>query len=214
MKQGDVRLYFFGDSICLGQFVSPHQTWTVRISKEVSFDGICSVTTQIAAVNGDTSRDALGRLSFSVTNHSPDIVWVQFGLNDANYWETDRGMARVSPQSFVANLNEIIDKLLLCGTQRVLVATNHKISKIPLHMSTKQYIENAHSYNRLIRDVVAKYARDVRVRLVDIEKLIEDQICDSARILLDDGVHLNNFGHELYFKQVIPILRSVILEIS
>jgi lysophospholipase L1-like esterase len=213
INKKNISLYFFGDSICVGQFVSVHETWTVEISREIASQVSNLVTTQISAINGETSRDALNRLSHSITNHHPDIVWVQFGLNDANFWESDHGLARTSPQSFAANLAEIIDKILVCGSRRVLVATNHRVTKIPLYLLNNQYINNAKLYNQIIRNIVATYVDDARVSLVDIELLFEKYDLDAREILLDDGVHLNRLGHQLYFEQVFPIIKSSVLEL-
>lgn len=213
INKKNISLYFFGDSICVGQFVSVHETWTVEISREIASQVSNLVTTQISAINGETSRDALGRLSYSIINHRPDIVWVQFGLNDANFWESDHGLARTSPQSFTANLREIISKILLGGSHRVFVATNHLVAKIPVHLHGEQYINNAKLYNHLVRNVVATYVADTRVRLVDIELLFEKHDLDAREILLDDGVHLNRLGHQLYFEQVFPIIKSSVLDL-
>jgi len=79
-----IKLYFFGDSICFGQYVSTHKTWTTRISKFVS--ELCEtrnfeILTQVAAVNGETTRGALMRLEHDVLAHAPrhrlGAVWAQ-----------------------------------------------------------------------------------------------------------------------------------------
>ena len=52
----------------------------------------------------------LERYPRDVQEAQPDLLTIQFGLNDCNCWETDRGVPRVSEAAFVANLIEMIDR--------------------------------------------------------------------------------------------------------
>ena len=106
-----IKIFFFGDSICFGQYTSPHESWVTQISEklnEVASERQFKILIQNPSVNGNTTRQALERMPYDVQSHEPEILIVQFGMNDCNYWETDRGMQRVNPQSFEANINEII----------------------------------------------------------------------------------------------------------
>ena len=60
-------------------------------------------------INGDTTRLGLLRIN-DVYNFKPDIVIMQFGYNDCNYWVTDSGFPRVNIDSFKFNIIELIDK--------------------------------------------------------------------------------------------------------
>jgi lysophospholipase L1-like esterase len=204
-------LYFFGDSICFGQYISTHQVWTTRVS--ASLEGTPSfqdVLTQVTAVNGETSREALGRLQHCVTSHQPSVVWIQFGLNDSNYWKSDNGLPRVSPASFRANLAEMTDRCLATGTERVVLATNHVVTKRLAHdPKNDRYAENAQKYNNEIRAVAATFENH-RVLLVDIERRVAESLGDPASILLADGVHLNLYGHKTYHALALPAVQSAL----
>ena len=211
-----ISLYFFGDSICFGQFISPHEIWTTSVSKAISEKLVGSkfeVVTQVTAVNGEITREALSRLQHCVTSHAPEIVWVQFGLNDANYWETDQGLPRTAPESFRANMKEIIERILACRSKKVLVATNHVVTKTPAHLNSDEYQTNARKYNLAIRDLVSEFNNLNRVELVDIEMLLGHQITEPKSILLEDGVHLNRLGHQLYFATVFPMIDNAISQL-
>ena len=113
-------LYFFGDSIFFGQGVSPHKTWVTRLSQRVSdaFAGVCELVVQNPSVNGNTTRLALERMAYDVQAHRPDVLVVQFGMNDCNVWQTDSGRPRVSSAAFAANLAEIIERGRKFGDKR------------------------------------------------------------------------------------------------
>ena len=51
---------------------------------------------------------------------------LQFGLNDCNCWETDRGLPRVSEEAFRANLIEMIERARLFGARSIVLSTNHR----------------------------------------------------------------------------------------
>src|SRR5579863_6684640 len=107
------RIIFFGDSIFVGQGVSPNQTFVTRLAADgetVYGTGVDAPAVYNCSVNGQTSRQALERIGFDVQSRGVDLMVLQLGLNDCNYWVTDRGLPRVSERGFVANLREIIDR--------------------------------------------------------------------------------------------------------
>src|SRR6185437_14172947 len=105
MSGKSVRVTFFGDSICVGQGVSIYRGWVTRLAEEL--DTHCNVRAKLivtnASVNGRTTRQALEDMPYNVQGHGVDLIVIQFGLNDCNYWLTDRGNPRVSLEAFKAN---------------------------------------------------------------------------------------------------------------
>lgn len=80
---------------------------------------------QNPSINGNTTRMALERMPYDIQSRNVDILVVGFGMNDCNYWETDRGLPRVSPQAFKANMNEIVKRAYASGIKKVVLHTNH-----------------------------------------------------------------------------------------
>ena len=208
-------LYFFGDSICFGQYVSTDKVWTTNISRYLSESHEYSdVLTQVTAVNGETSREALARLSHCVTSHVPDLVWIQFGLNDSNYWKTDFGAPRVSIASYSANTEEMIERCLLSGSKKIMIATNHQVTKTLDHEPlSRKYIDNAQRYNEAIRELFSS-SNSSRLELVDMEIGMKSKFDDPSEYLLTDGVHLNQVGHAAYFELAIPVVSAALNTIA
>lgn len=205
------RIIFFGDSICIGQGVSPNKTWVTRLAAEA--EQVCGADADAPAVyncsvNGHTSRQALERIGFDVQSHGVDLMVLQFGLNDCNYWVTDRGLPRVGEQGFAANLREIIDRALWFGARRVLLHTNHPARKVlDKHpFFTTSYVDSNRRYNELIREVSS--AAPSETHLVDIEaewdRRIKEGHATLDQLLLRDGIHLSAKGHQLYHEIVLP----------
>ncbi len=205
----ELRFAFFGDSICVGQGVSPHKTWAARLSLQVEAElakagrRVCVLN---PSINGDTTRRALERIAFDIQAAGVDAILVQFGLNDANRWESDRGLPRVSEAAFAANLEEIVARARACGAGPVLLNTNHPTTRdqqtYPHFPAT--YEDGNRRYNQIIRDVAA---RDGKIVLTDIEAAFLERIrmgAPLASLLLADGLHLSEAGHDIYLELLAP----------
>jgi acyl-CoA thioesterase-1 len=203
----NVKFYLFGDSICFGQLVSHHLTWISSLSSRISeiLGSESGVLIQNASINGNTTRQALERMSYDVTSHQPDVLLVQFGMNDCNFWQTDFGAPRVSQRSFESNLHEIIDRADAAGVKHIFLATNHPSTKGEFpHLVGLTHAESNKKYNAIIRKLACSLI-DVKksLTLIDNEKFWMSRIESQSGVRLDDlllpdGIHLSEAGHRLY----------------
>lgn len=214
------KVIFFGDSICYGQGVSLFRGWVPRIASRLE-DNVRRYNFQIlvtnASVNGNTTRLALERMPYEIQATSPDILIVQFGMNDCNYWETDHGIPRVSPKAFAANLEEIITRAFNFEVKHVILNTNHPTLRNQTIMAGSHitYQESNESYNRLIRLVAGLFAD--RVILNDIEVAVQNAVNAGQSLeslLQPDSLHLSEKGHDLYFDVSYPIVWNKILQLA
>lgn len=201
-----LKVVVFGDSICVGQFVSPHLTWVTRIAQKLDEEFGDDVWVNNASHSGDTTRLALERMAYDVLNHGLDVLLIQFGLNDCNYWVSDRGHPRVAPAAFQENLREMIARARGCGAREIVLVTNHPTLRTETfeHIALV-YQECNEQYNRLIRRVAEQEA----VALIDIETAWQSRLAsggDLHSLLLADRVHLARAGHDLYLSLVYPPL--------
>ncbi|MPY73453.1 MAG: hypothetical protein GEU87_04280 [Alphaproteobacteria bacterium] len=203
---GPLRMTFFGDSICVGQGVSIYNGWVTRVAgrlERIAEDRNREIVVTNASVNGNTTRQALERMPYDVQSHGVDVLIVQFGMNDCNYWQTDRGLPRVSPAGFAANLAEIIDRGRAFGANWIFLHNNHPTTRDRelFPGAPKTYEESNREYNAIVRRVAAEAADDVV--FIDIEASFKDIAGDDrerlASLLLADGLHLSRKGHDVYF---------------
>jgi acyl-CoA thioesterase-1 len=212
-----VRVVFFGDSICVGQGVSLHKGWVTRLAarvEDIARDKNREIVVINASVNGNTTRQALERMPYEVQSPGVDYLLVQFGLNDCNHWQTDRGLPRVSLRAFEANLEEILERAFRFGARWAILNTNHPTvrTKTPLPGSSLTYEDSNRAYNEAIRAVAARWAE--RVYLNDIESHIRMLAARGEirieELLQPDGLHLSVRGHEVYFSMVSPLLERLL----
>jgi len=201
------KLYLFGDSICSGQGVSIHKGWVTLLSERLYNRAVITN----ASISGRTSRQALEDMPYQIQEQHPDILIIQFGMNDCNYWKSDRGLPRVSPKSFEANLNEMIKRSLAFKVKRTFLNTNHctKLTTCKIPNTTITYEKSNNLYNNIIRNV----SKNNDVILNDVEKAFFDSKEDLKNLLLPDLLHPNEQGHELYFNCIYPALTKEIEKI-
>ena len=223
-EDDEMRFVFFGDSICFGQCISPHLTWVSRISAELHREaGKRDITIINSSVNGNTTRLALERVDNDLQRQRPDVVVVQFGLNDCNCWMSDDGHPRVSPRAYAANLHEIITRSRLFGASTILLLTNH-LTQPNGPVELKQAAQAKGTYRSRIRDyneIMRQVGESSGNTVIDIEKAwIEgpEKVERGESMLAPDGLHLSLEGHDFYFEVVKPIClnaaRRVLLELQ
>lgn len=171
-----MRVACLGDSITFGQHLAERDAWPSVLA------GLSGWETIGRGVCGDTTRLALERLHRDALSLAPDVLVVQFGLNDCNRWDTDHGLPRVSVEAFEANLAEIVAKARAAQVQTVCLVT--------LTPSTRQSLDRPHRYSAAVRKVAYR-----RALLFDAAEAIRHEH-------LLDGVHLNQAGHAAFAKGV------------
>ena len=85
----ETRIFFFGDSICVGQYVSLHKGWVTQLSAAFADFGEARghrISVTNASASGRITREALERMPYEIQSQHPDIVIIQFGMNDCNHW--------------------------------------------------------------------------------------------------------------------------------
>ncbi|QRN03384.1 hypothetical protein GH742_05615 [Legionella sp. MW5194] len=209
-----MNIYFFGDSICFGQFVSPTNIWINLLTSKLE-EQFNNVIVQNPSVNGRTTRQALEDMSFQIQSNPVDILYIQFGMNDCNHWVTDNGCPRVSIAAFKANLLEIIDRAIQSEIKSILLGTNHPTPKTAKYKNLSfSYQTKNEEYNEIIRDV----AREKNIILVDHEifwrTYFTDLNHDFSKLILPDGIHLSIQGHVAYFNHILPIFTQELIKFT
>jgi len=151
-------------------------------------------------------------MPYHIQSHPPTVLFIQFGLNDGNYWETDSGVPRVSPMSFEANLVEIADRALNAGVRSLVINTNHPTTRTdPFPHSPSRSLESSNrAYNELARKVAARFGEEVVLN--DVEGAFAASKYDLNVLLHPDGLHLSAEGHAVYFDLCAPVVAQRILD--
>jgi lysophospholipase L1-like esterase len=200
--------------------VSIHRGWVTRTSSRLSELGKKygrAIVVTNASQNGRTTRQALENMAYEVQSPGADILIVQFGMNDCNFWESDRGIPRVSKKVFWANLHEIIDRALAFGVQKIFLNSNHPTGRNDeiLPYTDLTYQQSNEQYNAIIRKVASE--RSDIVTLNEIETIFKNRIKNDQQNINEflmpkpDLLHLSEKGHDLYFDIVYPKVEAAVI---
>lgn len=166
---------------------------THGISSEVINSGVGSSHSGRLADNDFAKvRHGMDRFETDVLAHSPDVVIIGFGTNDA-YIDGDdpNGPSRISLVQYRDNLSYMVSELKKRGAFVVLVAPS------PFAFPEERMYQDRRLY-RYVK-MVRRLAKKHRVGLSDNYRLFQDygKHHGGYASLMPDGVHPNDEGHEL-----------------
>lgn len=207
-----ISLIHMGDSITFGQYLDSSLRWTTIVSncnRKVFAGFDLEIVTRTHGVSGETTRMGLERFPRDVQECRPDIMTLQFGLNDCNCWDTDQGHPRVSEAAFEANLLEMIARARIFGAKEIILSTNHRTLRRDVLVSGEIYEDANARYCEIVRDV----ARQAEVTLCDIQMAFGDYSDEQlGRMLLPepDLLHLSEEGNRVYADAIYPFIQQSI----
>lgn len=209
-----INVVYVGDSITYGQYVDPKLRWTSLITDRLN-QTYLDTPVHIFSVNrsnpGDTSRMALERFPADVQRANPDVVFIDFGMNDCNCWSTDHGLPRVSEAGFRANLIEMITRSYHFGAKQVILVTKTRSLKNKVMLSGEKYESANARYCEIIREVAA----ETDVIFYDIRKRFDPLSFDELEKFLlpfPDHIHLSLEGHRFYADLIWQTIDKAIRE--
>lgn len=178
----------FGDSITEGYGVS--EGWPEKLVKELKKKYPKS---DIELINkgrsGDTAEDGLYRLDSDVIELNPDLVTVNFGINDA--------MSAVPLSNFENYFSEIISQIKN-KTSADIIALSSEILED----------EEADKLVRKYYDKISKVCKDQKVIFVDIHRHWHQKIREGVELsslLIPELDHPNEDGYRLFAKILMEV---------
>jgi lysophospholipase L1-like esterase len=168
-----------------------------------------------AGVPGNNTTQAMARLETDVLSHKPDVVIIQFGINDGmvDVWKDPPATAaRVSKEDFENNLHGFVSRIRAAGGEVLFMTPNplrwvkflrEMYGKPPYKLDDPEGLTFILAdYAQIVRDV----ARDEKAPLVDVYAAFlanGKRPGHSVDELLVDGVHPNDAGHQLISELLI-----------
>ena len=200
-----ITVVYMGDSITFGQYLDPSLRWTTLVEDRLHdvFGAEVEVRTFNRGISGETTRMGLERFPRDVQELRPDVMTLQFGLNDCNCWVSDEGLPRVSEAAFRANLVEMIERARRFGARAIVLSTNHRTLRRDVLPSGEVYEDANERYSEIVRDVADRVAVD----LCDIRAAFEPFDDDRLAAMLlpaPDLLHLSEEGNAVYAETIWP----------
>jgi lysophospholipase L1-like esterase len=197
-----MHIVCFGDSICYGDGVRPDQAWVSLLAGELARQRPQARVLN-AGVNGETAQDGLRRLPMLLASPVPDVLYVQFGLNDA--WQNI-----CSAEEYADGVWEIVCRALESGVGNILAGTNHPVWLDQNIYEWASFAPRVRRFNDELRNRLAPALG--RVALADIEALWDELGGRDAQLplLQADGVHLSAEGNRAYAGMLLPVFMRLL----
>ncbi len=178
-----------------------------------------------AGVGGNTTKLAMTRFESDVLAKKPDIVIIQFGINDAavDVWKTPpETTSRVSLKAYETNIRKFIRQLKNRGSQVVLMTPNSLrwTPKLIKFYGKPPYLPgDKNGFNVLLvqyAESVRRIGKEESVPVIDVYSAFEkygNVRGQSVDDLLLDGMHPDKKGQQIVFELLIksPPFKSLLL---
>ena len=183
-----LRIVALGDSLIAGPGLTADQTFSARLEGALRARGY-DVAILDAGVSGDTTRDGLARLDWSIGSDA-DAVIVELGANDT-LRGIDPAFARAALDAILAYLSTRELPVLLAG----MIA--------PPNLGEKY----AAAFNPIYSDLAAKHG-------TILYPFFLDGVAGDSRLNLNDGIHPNPSGVDVIVERILPAVETLILRIN
>jgi acyl-CoA thioesterase-1 len=173
-----VKLVVLGDSLTAGYGIEAQQAFPAKLETALRQRGF-DVVVENAGVSGDTAKQGLERLDWSV-GEDADAVIVELGANDA--------LRGVDPNETRKSLDEIIGRL--------------KERNIPVMIAGMLAPPNLGAAYKELFDAIYPSLADKHE--VALYPFFLDGVATDPSLNLDDGIHPNAPGVEEIVKRMLP----------
>jgi lysophospholipase L1-like esterase len=220
------QIVCFGDSVTQGvPHVAPEDTFVALLERRLNQRSgtemqICATN---AGVGGENTAEGLVRLDADVLAHEPDLVTVEFGLNDIRY-EPEK---RIPEETFAANLREMHRRLDAAGAIVIFMTPNPIIDVFHVYSQGTDYYApwgGCNGLNAIYAGIIRQVAADVQAPLCDIYSALVKEAVKSEfhgetfdygdlsilgrYISTQDGVHPTAAGQEFIAAELYAVIAA------
>ena len=190
-KNRTINLVFHGHSVPAGYFKTPQVNTLAAypnlvLKKLKAMYPLAVVNVIVTAIGGENSVKGAERFERDVICHHPDLILIDYGLNDRSCG---------------------LEKAYGAWNQMIQQAKNHGIKVILLTPSPDQSVNYADPENDLKKhaDQIRKLAADNQVGLADSYKAFEFLYTDKEQLgkYMSQVNHPNESGHELIANELM-----------
>jgi acyl-CoA thioesterase I len=183
-----IRLVAFGDSLIAGPGLAAENAFPARLEAALRARGHL-VAVVDAGVSGDTARDGLARLDWSV-GADADAVIVELGANDA-LRGTDPQITRDALDAILGRLSERGLPVLLAGMMA------------PPNLGEAY----AAAFNPIYGELAERHG-------ALLYPFFLDGVAGDSRFNLNDGMHPNGEGVDVIVERILPAVEALIARVD
>lgn len=184
----DATIVCFGDSITAGYAVRRGFPSFLLESLRQRFPD-SKIEMINSGISGDTSQDGLGRLDWAVLSYEPDLVTINFGINDC--------VLGLSLEEFEMNLVEMVRRIRAGPDSEILLLSSQPLESPPYDQRVLDYYQT-----------VERVAKEMNVGFVDVygawmKRVRAGMPLDS--LILPGLDHPNEAGYRIIAEELMSL---------
>jgi lysophospholipase L1-like esterase len=187
LRRGEnLRLVALGDSLTYGWMVNKGYSEFLEEMLSTRFPGN-RVTIINRGIPGDTAADGRRRLQSDVLESHPDLVFIQFALNDA--------YSGYSPEKYRDNIDAIVKIIREKTKSEILLMTS-------VLLNSKKENARINKYYRMLSEI----SRRESLPLVEVHRFWERKLTegyDFSNLVQTDMVHPTDEGYRLMAEAIM-----------
>lgn len=184
----DATIVCFGDSITAGYAVRRGfpSFWLESLRQRFPDSKIEMIN---SGISGDTSQDGLSRLDWAVLSYEPDLVTINFGINDC--------VLGLSLEEFEMNLVEMVRRIRAGPDSEILLLSSQPLESPPYDQRVLDYYQT-----------VERVAKEMNVGFVDVygawmKRVQAGMPLDS--LILPGLDHPNEAGYRIIAEELMSL---------
>ena len=184
----DATIVCFGDSITAGYAVRRGFPSFLLESLRQRFPD-SKIEMINSGISGDTSQDGLSRLDWAVLSYEPDLVTINFGINDC--------VLGLSLEEFEMNLVEMVRRIRAGPDSEILLLSSQPLESPPYDQRVLDYYQT-----------VERVAKEMNVGFVDVygawmKRVRVGMPLDS--LILPGLDHPNEAGYKIIAEELMSL---------
>lgn len=191
----------------------PHEGYAARLQKKLNaLYPAAAPCVMDAGISGDSARGGLARLERDVLSLNPDLVIVNFGLNDSGNDDVESGL-----KAYAANMAAIFDKVLASGAECMLLTPNRMCAYVSAGIQREELRAIAEKCTHTQNDgILTRYVEAAKAEAQARHMPVADAYAkwqamdrcgvDTTAMLANDINHPIPEMHELFVETILDKL--------
>lgn len=205
LKQIDLfspRIVCFGDSVTFGWNVMYEYSYPSQLEK-LLLKNLSHLKVINSGIGGNTIIDANKRLEKDVLNFKPDVVVINFGLNDGMI---SGSVPDIDIKDFENHYNVLIDKLNHDDLKIIILGINPVTELFP-EKENENFRKEQKKIYEIYNEKILEIAKNNNLEYINLWKSFGEKV-NLAEYIQNDGIHPNKKGLKLIAELVYEKIKD------
>jgi lysophospholipase L1-like esterase len=205
LKQIDLfspRIVCFGDSVTFGWNMKYEYSYPSQLEK-LFVKEFSQIKVINSGIGGNTIADANKRLDKDVSSFKPDVVTINFGLNDGMI---SGSVTNIDIKDFENYYNDLIKKLNSSDLKIIILGINPVTESFP-EKENENYRKKQREVYEIYNEKILEIAKNNNLEYINLWEAFNKE-SDTQEYIQTDGIHPNKKGSSLIAELVYEKIKN------